>query len=369
MKRVDVKVDKDIDTPLSGWPLLFVSGFIGGLSGVLAVLLSRWMTRYGGLDSPDKHGISGVRACRLGGVLIASYMLFSIAYHYISIGELLVTGTSLWVLALCGLFLSIGLFEDIKGILSPRLRLLLMFGSVAALLALNSDLLIKPIGVPVFDWFLENPWLATPITLLSLVFLPNAFNAADGANGLLAGISFIIIVALNSADLGNLNLLLSLAAVSCLIFLIYNVVTAQFYLGDGGAYFLGALVGGALITASNTGMLPVWYLLSLIFYPSTEFLWSICRRITYGQSPMIADELHLHNLVYERLRRLTGRQVRANTITGISIAIGFAGLPYLTWLFASDRVEWLWVYLLQWLTYLGLWFLLRPKLAAKSVDG
>jgi hypothetical protein len=56
-------------------------------------------------------------------------------------------------------------------------------------------------------------------------------------------------------------------------------------------------------------------------------------------------------------------------MTGIGIAVVFAGLPYLAWLLASDRVEWFWVYLLQWLTYLGLWFLLRPKLAAKSVDG
>jgi hypothetical protein len=84
---------------------------------------------------------------------------------------------------------------------------------------------------------------------------------------------------------------------------------------------------------------------------------------------MAADELHLHNLVYLRLRRLTGLQAGANSMTGIGIAIVFAGLPYLAWLFASDRVEWLWVYLLQWLTYLGLWFSLRPKLGAKSVNG
>jgi len=364
-----VRDDKDINRPLSGWPLLVISGFIGGLSGILALLLSRWMARYGGLDSPDKHGISNVRASRLGGVLIVSYVLFSIAYQYISIGELIVAGTSLWVLALAGLFFSIGLFEDIKGTLSARLRLLVMLGAVAALLALNPDMLIKPVGVPVFDWFLENPWLATPIALLSLVFLPNAFNTADGANGLVAGISLITLLALGSADLGDLSLLLGLASISCLIFLVFNVMTAQFYLGDGGAYFLGALVGGALITASNTGVLPVWYLLSLIFYPSADFLWSICRRISRGQSPMASDELHLHNLVYARLRRLTGWQVGSNTMTGIGIAVIFAGLPYLAWLLASDRVEWLWVFLLQCLTYLGLWFLLRPKLAAKSVGG
>ena len=361
--------DKDINRPLSGWPLLVISGFIGGLSGILALSLSRWMARYGGLDSPDKHGISNVRASRLGGVLIVSYVLFSIAYHYISAEEIIVAGTSLWVLALAGFFFSIGLFEDIKGTLSARRRLLIMLGAVAALLALNPDMLIKPIGVPMVDWFLENPWLAAPVSLLSLVFLPNAFNTADGANGLVAGISLITILALGSAGLGDLSLLLGLASISCLIFLVFNVMTARFYLGDGGAYFLGALVSGALITASNTGALPIWYLLSLIFYPSADFLWSICRRISRGQSPMASDELHLHNLVYARLRRLTGWQAGSNTMTGIGIAVGFAGLPYLAWLLAGDRVEWLWVFLLQFLTYLGLWFLLRPKLAAKSVGG
>ncbi len=372
MTTAETKVHEDLNTGLSGWPLLIVSAAIGGVAGVLSVGVARWLTRHGGLDSPDKHGISSVRACRLGGVLITSYVLFTIIYHYILDGELIFWGESLWVLGLSAGFFAIGLFEDIKGILSARLRLVLMLGAVAVLLGLNDDLLIKPVGLPMFDWFLARLWLAVPITLLCLAFLPNAFNAADGANGLVAGTSLIIFIALGDASLGGLNLLLNIVAVSCVIFLAYNLVTAKVYLGDGGAYFLGALVGGAMIAASNARELPVWYLLSLIFYPTADFLWSISRRIYGGQSPLAADELHLHNLVYGRIRRVTGWPIAANTMTGLGIALAFTGVPYFIWWMNADaafELAWEWLYLLQSLVYLSLWRSLRPRPSSEGDEG
>jgi UDP-GlcNAc:undecaprenyl-phosphate GlcNAc-1-phosphate transferase len=351
-----------LDTALTGWPLLVFSAIVGGVFGVMAVLLSRWATLHGGMDSPDKHGISGIPACRLGGVLIASYVLFSVVYYYAFYGVLMFTGTTRWVLVIGVLFFAIGLFEDIKGILSPRIRLLSMLLAVVTVLAFSRDLIIEPVGVPVFDYFLSIKWVAIPVTLLCLVFLPNAFNAADGANGLVSGTSLIVIIALNDAKIGDLSLLLDVTAISCLIFLTYNVVTAKLFLGDGGAYFLGALVGSGMIVASNTGVLPVWYLLSLIFYPVAEFSWSISRRMLRGRSPMAADNHHLHNLVYARLRDLTGWPIRANTITGIGIALVFAGLPYLLWLLKGPSIDWLWVYLFQWSVYAVIWSLLRSAL-------
>ena len=372
MTTAETKVHEDLNTGLSGWPLLIVSAAIGGVAGVLSVGVARWLTRHGGLDSPDKHGISSVRACRLGGVLITSYVLFTIIYHYILDGELIFWGESLWVLGLSAGFFAIGLFEDIKGILSARLRLVLMLGAVAVLMGLDDDLLIKPVGLPMFDWLLASLWLAVPITLLCLAFLPNAFNAADGANGLVAGTSLIIFIALGDASLGGLNLLLNIVAVSCVIFLAYNLVTAKVYLGDGGAYFLGALVGGAMIAASNARELPVWYLLSLIFYPTADFLWSISRRIYGGQSPLAADELHLHNLVYGRIRRVTGWPIAANTMTGLGIALAFTGVPYFIWWMNADaafELAWEWLYLLQSLVYLSLWLSLRPKPSSKGDEG
>ena len=357
-----------LDSALSGWPLLTVSALLGGVSGVLAVLLSRWVTNHGGLDSPDKHGISGVRACRLGGVLIVSYVFFSILFHLLPPrGHLIISGSTQWVLALGTLFFAIGLFEDVKGILSARIRLLWMFLSVVIIMAFTTDLILEPVGEPFFDFFLSVTWIALPISLLALVFLPNAFNAADGANGLVSGISLFVIFALGQAELGDLNFLLDIAAGSCLIFLVYNIVTAKVYLGDGGAYFLGALVGGALIIGSNSGALPFWYMLSLIFYPVAEFLWSISRRTLSGQSPMAADNLHFHNLVYAKLRLLTGWPIRANTITGLGIASVFAGLPYLLWLVEGETFPWVWLYAAQWIFYICVWFALRPKLVREPL--
>lgn len=365
----EIKEQERLHSGLSGWPLLIVSAVIGGVAGVLAVASAHWAARHGGLDSPDKHGISSVQASRVGGVLIFTYVLFSVFYHYLQNGEWIAFGSSLWVLGLTSIFFTIGLFEDLKGTLSARLRLMLMLIIVAMLLALNQDFLIQPAGLPMIDWLLSHAWLAAPITLLCLVFLPNAFNAADGANGLVASISLIIFVALSEAQLGALNLLLAIAAVGCLIFLAYNLVTSKVYLGDGGAYFLGALAGSAVIAASNAGELPTWYLLALIFYPTADFIWSIARRSYARLSPLAADEQHLHNLLYGLLRRLTGWTIPANTLTGVGIALVFAGVPYVTWWISTDtaiNIAWEWFYGLQWLIYVGAWFLLRLTANSKS---
>ena len=116
-----------------------------------------------------------------------------------------------------------------------------------------------------------------------------------------------------------------------------------------------------MIICANAGALPVWYMLSLIFYPVAEFLWSIIRRVTSGQSPMAADNLHFHNLLYAKLRLLTGWPIRANTITGLGIACLFAGLPYLIWLAMGATFQWMWLYATQWAFYLCVWFALRPE--------
>jgi hypothetical protein len=56
---------------------------------------------------------------------------------------------------------------------------------------------------------------------------------------------------------------------------------------------------------------------------------------------MAADNHHLHNLVYARLNDLTGWPIRSNTITGIGIALIFAGLPYFLWVIKGPTVDWL----------------------------
>jgi UDP-N-acetylmuramyl pentapeptide phosphotransferase/UDP-N-acetylglucosamine-1-phosphate transferase len=146
------------------------------------------------------------------------------------------------------------------------------------------------------------------LVFVGLVGLTHAFNLIDGYNGL-AGIVAILIglsYAYVSFKLGDREMLI---VSICLIaatagFLILNYPRGLIFAGDGGAYFWGftlALIGIMLVQRHSE--VSPWYPLLLLIYPIWETLFSAYRKIVRGQSPGMADALHLHQLVYHRLVR------------------------------------------------------------------
>ena len=58
-------------------------------------------------------------------------------------------------------------------------------------------LVLQPVGIPGLDALLKSAMpLAMLFTGLCVAFIPNAFNTADGANGLVSGISACVFAAL-----------------------------------------------------------------------------------------------------------------------------------------------------------------------------
>ena len=153
----------------------------------------------------------------------------------------------------------------------------------------------------------------------------------------------------------------------CLVFLVFNLVSGRFFLGDGGAYFLGALCGLGLIRISNSVDVSVWWLLALVFYPIADLIWSIGRRLLLGRSPFEPDNQHLHNLLFAWFDSRSMSSAAANSLTGVSIALLFSGLPvFIIWSGAwavTDTVWLVWVFL-QWCVYGLTWKYLSDKLCA-----
>lgn len=94
-------------------------------------------------------------------------------------------------------------------------------------------------------------WLDGLITVFFLVAAANAFNLLDNMDGV-AGASAAVVAAglFGLAALGGQHLVATLAASLCgasLGFLRHNLVRARVYLGDGGALFLGFLLGAAAL--------------------------------------------------------------------------------------------------------------------------
>ncbi len=357
-------------TPAKAAGLLVISALLGGFAGLLAILGCHYLLTFGGQDDKDTHGISTVQSTRIGGVLIMIYLILHLVYQASVLGINAFNQSSSALLCGAVPFFLLGLYEDLQGALSARFRFICMLVAAALSMALIPMFNLQPVGVLIIDSvFLANPWVAMLFGIVCLAFLPNAFNTADGANGLVAGLSMITSLALAQISPADIQGFLYSLAVGCALFLMYNLSTGRFFLGDGGAYFLGALMGLSIIVVSNSTDVSVWYLLALIFYPVADLLVSMIRRIAAGRSPFVPDNNHLHNLIYVYLNRSQTYAVQANTLTGLSLTIAFCAIPFgafQVWGASESSLFWLYIFAVMWLVYGLLWIFLSRHLCVLS---
>ena len=353
-----------IPQAIAAWLLVLL---IGGIAGLFSMLLCNYLLSFGGVDSATKHGISKVSASRVGGLAIVTYMLMHLGYQF-QLGIYQPEAGDSTVMMACIAFFVLGIYEDLQGTLSARARFLVMLVTALATLWASPDLVLQPVGIGWVDSILStSSWVALVFTGICIAFIPNAFNTADGANGLIAGTAVFALAGLTSVAGATIVPFLTAAMVGCLIFLVFNLVSGRFFLGDGGAYFLGALCGLGLIVVSNDSGVSVWWLLSLVFYPVADLMWSIGRRIWARRSPFTPDNQHLHNLLFASLDAGPMSSMTANTLTGVSIAVIFSGLPVVVaasgfWSVTDD--VWLFWVLVQWLLYGLCWKYLSDRLCA-----
>ncbi len=336
---------------LLAWMLVVL---IGGVAGLIAMLICNYLLSFAASHPSNKHGILNAQATRLGGVGILIYMVLHLGYQaYSGFYEPLLEEAAIMLISVT--FFLIGVYEDLSGSLSARIRILLMLFAGLMTMWFVPTLVLQPVGIFWVDLLIgSGPLSAGLFTALCLAFIPNAFNTADGANGLVAGISAFTLAALVTVAPLHIVPFLLAALVACLVFLVFNLVSGRFLLGDGGAYFLGALVGLSIVSISNASGVSVWWLLSLVFYPIADLMWSMGRRILTGESPMNADNHHFHNALFNYIDTGDRPSTLSNTATGVSIATTFSGIPLVltllqVWPLMSDA--WLLLVVSQWCLY------------------
>ena len=88
--------------------------------------------------------------------------------------------------------------------------------------------------------------------------------------------------------------------------LLFNFPKPLIFIGDGGAYFLGFILSAILIYFSEENTISPFFCLSIVFYPIYETFRSFFRRIFNSNSSfMKPDTLHLHSLIYRKIRLKT----------------------------------------------------------------
>ena len=120
----------------------------------------------------------------------------------------------------------------------------------AGLLAVGLDVVITDTGFRAFDSILQIQVLAVALSICAITAHCHAVNIIDGLNGLAAGscVAAFTAVAFLAARYGDSQL--------CMVAMGFLAPTAGFlllnypgacFLGDGGAYLLGALVVALVI--------------------------------------------------------------------------------------------------------------------------
>ncbi len=296
-------------------------------SFIVVFFIVKFSHKHGGMLD---HDVSGVQknhfhpVPRIGGLGIFLATLIGVAATYL---HLPVVAEWIFVLILCGCFaFGCGFIEDLTKNVSPIRRLIFtMISAVVAYFFLKAG--IFRIDIAFIDGWLSYAWLSLPLTVLAVAGIANAINIIDGFNGLASVVSMFMMLSLAYVawQVGDTNIMISALILVGAIggFFVWNYPFGLIFLGDGGAYFTGFMLGEltVLLIARNP-QVSAWYAVLLLIYPIFETLFSIYRRkFVRGVSPGLPDGVHLHSLIFKRLVRWTiGRRdakalTRRNSLT------------------------------------------------------
>lgn len=302
--------------------------------GGLIVMSERWHGRFTGDTDLHKPQAMHKRATpRVGGLAVVAGSLAGL----LVLGPHNMTLTWLWpalFVAALPVFVA-GLLEDITKDIGSGKRLLAAFVSAGIAWWVLGG--VSRVGLPWADALLSNwPIISLLFTMVAVGGCTHALNIIDGMNGLAGMIATLMsvslaLVALQVQDIPIFLIATALASAT-LGFLVWNFPFGRVFLGDGGAYFLGFMLAelAVQLVVRNPGVSP-FYALAVLFYPVFETLFSIWRRKFKRGVPVDQpDALHLHQLVFRRLVRVTFSRDRRHALPALCNAMTS---PYL-WLLA-----------------------------------
>ena len=266
----------------------------------------------------------------------------------------------------------IGFIDDLKVNIKPYIRLLSLL-PVPIFYYFYFDLRVVSLDLAPLDNFLEFKIMALLFLCFAILGMINAFNLIDGINGQLGSYLISILLALNIVEYATgenvfiisseFRQLTNLLLGSLLGFFVLNFPFGKIFMGDAGAYFLGAMVCWGLIYVHLENQNSPWAVMCVLAYPFTDLAFSVLRRkfITGGDA-MKPDAEHLHHVIYKRMKKLKFRHERARHFFTV-IFITLFNLPYLcaTMYFANNTAALIAIFTVYIFTYLLIYFALSPR--------
>ncbi len=233
----------------------------------------------------------------------------------------------------CVIIIATGAVDDIVS-LNAWLKLALQ--TLAAIVAVLHGVVIEVLMNPIVFSDTQHLFLGVlsiPVTIIWIVGITNSVNLIDGLDGLACGVSVIssvtmLVTALLVAE-GNVAVILAALAGACVGFIPYNFNPAKIFMGDTGALLLGYV----LATMSVVGMFKFYAIVTFavpllaMALPLVDTVFSFCRRLLHGQSPMHPDRGHFHHRLIDM--GLTQKQA-VSVLYSISAILGLLAVVLTT---------------------------------------
>jgi UDP-N-acetylmuramyl pentapeptide phosphotransferase/UDP-N-acetylglucosamine-1-phosphate transferase len=297
------------------------------VSTLMTLLVIRQAKLHGAALDSDLMGVQKVHAKavpRIGGIGIFFAVVFT---GMAATWRAPLIGQGILLLLICSAVAFLGgIVEDFTRRVSPRRRLILtMAAAVMGYFLLDAR--IERIDWVSSQWPLHYTWLALPLTVLAVAGIANAVNIIDGFNGLASVVTICMLFSLGYVALQVNDMFVLVAALivagATAGFLVWNYPAGLIFLGDGGAYFLGFMLGElSILLVMRNPEVSTWYAALLLIYPVFETLFSVYRRFFLrGKSPGMPDGIHLHSLIFRRIvlwavgRRDARALTRRNALT------------------------------------------------------
>jgi len=307
--------ERKISWLLRFWPVLAAS-FVGSLGSTW--LCKKIALKFGIVDRPDdlvkthKEPIA-----YLGGVgMLVGLTVGILAGIGVLKEEAFFSSMLRWLLAVLAggaIACFVGLTDDIFDI-KPRQKI---FGQVAAAIILLLAGILPNLRYISEFFALSMPAgleivLQIVIVIFFVVGATNSLNLLDGLDGLCAGVTAIITIAMLAlavhlaswgfSDVGDpVRITVCLALVGVVVgFLPFNRYPAKIFMGDAGSMLLGFVVAALMILFAE--QIPRWWLASIVVFglPILDTAVALVRRLLNHRPLFVSDRGHIYDQMIDR---------------------------------------------------------------------
>lgn len=314
------------------WINLLIGGLVGLATSaglILLILKAGW--RFGWVNrASEAHHTHTVPVPRVGGIALAGALVAVVLVFTFLMGPKWLLNSQLWLVVAAALAMfGLGLWDDLFTLGAKRK---LLGQIVIASFTYFYGLGIFQFQVPFTHHIMDLGFASWLVTVFWLVAMTNLINLIDGVDGLAGGICLMLMVLLVyvSAGTGFMPVLAAGMVGALLGFLRFNFPPARIYMGDGGAYFLGFLIGCTTIVTSQKGTVFAALVapLFVLALPIIDTSLAILRRGLRGLPLFRPDRKHIHHRLLASGHSRRKVVLGLYAFTAIFLLLGFATFFY-----------------------------------------